>query len=176
MQLADRLAMRTPTMRLRAVAFLVVLGCGPSDQPQVVTRTPEAAPPTIPATEDRAPPPATLEATPATPEASSKPLQPFDMVVARVGIDGFCSIPASSCPEICAPVVGARFDEARQCVASVVVGCQSPYGGHNGTFGCRKLGDGTKVFGPIDMLSKFGPDWTGCGEATTDSSIRPCER
>ncbi len=77
-----------------------------------------------------------------------------------------CPIPASTCPDRCAPIFGWRFEKANQCYSPVVVACLP---GANGTYamnsdlGCYKRDDGVIIAtSPSTVGHKLGPGWSGC--------------
>ncbi len=159
--------------RVPALLFTLVVGCSYDAEKETLTptRSEAAVVPAADSPEQSSAPEQSAAAagtstidTPSDSPRTTEPMQPdrdaFDRL--RLDPEGTCPFPASACPESCVSVTGARRDEAKQCVSSVVVGCLPRNGQVNSDLRCYRSNDGIVVEGSGSLRPLLGPDWSGC--------------
>lgn len=82
-----------------------------------------------------------------------------------------CPSPASACPDSCGALMGLKLDDAKQCVAAVVVGCMPPYTMVNTNAACFKRDDGVILEGSTSLVPLLGPGWSGCKTGSVGALI-----
>lgn len=156
---------------LAALFLLLLVGCSSeavretslapkvSDAPAVGAASSPAEAPRGPSTID------TSSGSPGTTE----PTQSSDEPVNPALLDSLkpsCPIPASTCPDRCAPVFGWRFEEANECYSPVAVACLPNINGTytmNSDLGCYKREDGVILAtSPSTVGHKLGSGWSRC--------------
>lgn len=156
-----------------AVLFLIVACSCPE--------TPKEAVPDVPSVLSAASSPSVssggsgfIDRTPDSPRTTEPPQRSADAVTPYLldPLAASCPIPASTCPDTCVAVTGARFDEAKQCFPStLVVGCLHPNSQLNSDLTCLKRHDGVVLAGSSSLRSKLGPDWGFCNREETDAVL-----